>query len=1161
LLKRLISLALLAGLLGLGQTERGNITGIVSDNTGATIPNAAVTIIGKETNTAQHVLSTSTGEYNAANLQPGAYRVEVSVSGFSTFVLDNVVLTAGATVRADAQLHLGSLSERVEVSAQPIQMQTEDARVSNAVQNRLVDELPLVVGGALRSPFDLVSTVPEAKGSGNALSLGGGPAASWSATLDGLSVNTNRSADATETAYLTPSVESITEFSVDTNGFKAEFGQAGGGVITFVSKSGANAFHGTAYEFLRNDDFDARGFFAPTRSIYKQSDFGVSAGGPVSVPKLYNGRNRTFFFVSYEGFRNRLGANGNVLTVPTPEMYNGDFSKWVNSRGALIQIYDPRSTQASPAGGFTRSPFPGNQIPVTAFSTVAKQIIPFAKAITPNRPGLVPGTSGYISNNYVTNGGATESPTDKGSVKLDQNFGSNHHLGFLYNKTRYNSEPGPAGPTGLPEPLWNGQVSDYNASLYRLSYDWTLSPRLFNHFAIGGNQFYKNSFSPNAGQNWKSKVCIPNAVDCNVNFPVLAFTESTGWGSTAYNGTEQPSWSLKNDLSYIHGAHSMKFGYAFESQRANGFGQQNIAGQAAFSFLETAVPGATTFTSGSSFASFLLGAADSGATETIRYLPQTFAYHGFYAQDDWHVNRKLTLNLGLRYEFTLPPVAGGDQYSDFSPTTPNPAVNNYPGALVFAGFGPGRQNTRSLVPGWYGAWGPRLGLAYALNSKTTIRAAAARSFSRVTVVASSSHYAGFIGQYAFNSTNQGITPAFYLDSGLPPYPLPPQINPSFANNSNVDYWQGQNATRAPEAYNWTFSIQREISPSTILEADYNAVVGAHLQSGIVNINQVPMSRVNQLIQTYGTTQAINILNSNIASASAVSAGITPPYANFTNPAVQRTQSVAQALRPYPQYLNIDTSQSGGDKSGHSSYHAAVVKLNRRLNNGLMFQWSYAFSKLLTDSDTYYANLGYAEDQGNRKLEKSIGQYDQTHVFKFNTLYELPFGVGRRWLTHGVASQVLGGWRLSAIQIYSTGFPIGVVRNAPLPIFNGSNRPYISSYDWKSTWTGDFDPATDTYLSAAAFPTQPRNLLGNATRYNPLVRSFPNLNENVSLGKSFNFTESFRLDFRAEAFNLLNRVVFAAPSSTCSNLSSTCFGAITSQYNTPRQMQLALKLYW
>jgi hypothetical protein len=206
------------------------------------------------------------------------------------------------------------------------------------------------------------------KGPGTRCHSGGGPAASWSATLDGLSVNTNRSADATETAYLTPSVEAITEFAVDTNGFKAEFGQAGGGVITFVSKSGANAFHGTGYEFLRNDALDARGFFATRRSVYKQSDFGASAGGPVVLPKLYNGRNRSFFFVSYEGFRNRLGANGTVLTVPTPEMYSGDFSKWVNARGAVLQIYDPRSTQVTSAGGYTRTPFAGNQIPVSGLA-------------------------------------------------------------------------------------------------------------------------------------------------------------------------------------------------------------------------------------------------------------------------------------------------------------------------------------------------------------------------------------------------------------------------------------------------------------------------------------------------------------------------------------------------------------------------------------------------------------------------------------------------------------------------------------------------------------------------------------------------------------------------------------------------------------------------
>ena len=265
---------------------------------------------------------------------------------------------------------------------------------------------------------------------------------------------------------------------------------------------------------------------------------------------------------------------------------------------------------------------------------------------------------------------------------------------------------------------------------------------MFNHFSLGFNTFNKDAFSVNVGKNWKSKVCILNAVDCNVNLGNVSFSEFSSWGGAADNGTEQPRRAFKDDFSYIRGSHSLKFGFTYDHQEANGFGQQNIAGQAGFSFLETAVPGATSATSGSSFASFLLGYGDSGATETVRYLRQVYRYWGFYAQDDWRISRKLTINFGMRYEFTLPPIAGGDQYSDFSPTTPNPAVNNYPGALIFAGDGPGRQGVRSLIPGYYGAISPRLGLAYSPNHKTTIRAGAGRSFGRVTVLASSSHYAG-----------------------------------------------------------------------------------------------------------------------------------------------------------------------------------------------------------------------------------------------------------------------------------------------------------------------------------------------------------------------------------------------------------------------------------
>ena len=1150
-----------AASLAFAQTERGTIAGLVTDSTGAIMANVEVTLTNTGTNTSTKITSTTSGEFNALNLQTGDYRIEVSVPGFKHFISSGVHVTAGSSLRQDIKLQVGQVTESIEVASQAGQLQTEDAKVSSAVENKMIDELPLVVGGAMRSPFDLVTITPQAKGSGNAMLIAGGQAGAWGATLDGLSVNTNRAGDATETAYLTPSVEAITEFSVETNGFKAEYAQAGGGMITFASKSGTNAFHGSAYDFLRNDDLDSRGFFAPIRSIYKQNDFGGSAGGPVRIPKLYDGRNKTFFFATFEGFRNRIGSNGSGLTVPIADFYKGDFSKWVDSKNAMIPIYDTATTTANANGvGFTRQAFAGNIIPPSRLSKVALSMVPFASAVAPNRPGITPGTSGYVRNNYVTAGGTTTSPTTKGGFKIDHNVGSNHHISFFYNKTIFDSGPGPSGPNGLPIPLWNGSVSHYEAADYRMTYDWTISPRILSHFTIGGNTFFKNSYSPNTGGDWKSKVCIVNAVDCNVNFPSLSFSDQTGWGGAAYNGTEQPNWSIKEDLSYIRGAHTMKFGYAFTSQRANGFGQQNIAGQASFSILETAVPGVTNGTSGSSFASFMLGNADSGATETIRYLPQTFQYHGFYAQDDWHVTRRLTVNFGLRYEFTRPPVAGDNQYEDFSPTAPNPAVNNFPGALIFAGDGQGRTGQRSLVPSWWGAVGPRIGLAYSPDSKTTIRAGFGRSFSRVTVVASSSHYAGFIGQYNFASTNQGITPAFNLDTGMPSYPLPPQINPAFSNNGNTDYWNGQDATRAPESYNWTFSIQRALARRTTLDLNYNATVGAHLQSGMQNINQVPMDKFNALVSKLGAAAAISLLNSSITSTAAVNAGIPIPYPNFTNSAVQRAQTVNQALRPFPQFLTIDTSQSGGDKSGHSTYNAAVAKIDHRVAYGLTFQGSYVFSKLLTDSDTYYANAGFAQDNANRRLEKSIGAYDQTHTFKFNTIYQVPLGKGHRFMQGRFADLLVGGWRLGAIQVYTSGFPLVATRNNPLPLFAGGNRAIISTYDnWVNSPSGSrFDPAKDLYLNNSVFPAQVNYLLGNETRYNPKARGFGNVNENLSLAKSFRLTERFRIDFRAEAFNLFNRAVFSNPNT---NLDGNSFGRVTGQANAARQMQGALKLYW
>jgi len=1168
LLRRvLLSLAACAAIL-YAQGTSGNITGQVIDPTGLGVPGARVTATNVATNVASSATSTETGNYNIT-VVPGVYRVTAVADGFKRNVRTDVTVTAAATVRVDAVLELGAVAESVEVSGALLSVQSENAKVTTSVENKFVDELPLVVGGRMRSPYDLLEVAAQVMSSGDTeMSLGGAQSRSWNATLDGLGITTNRPAERFEIGYSAPSLEAITEFAVDTSGFKAEYGQAAGGVITFSSRSGTNAFHGTAYDFLRNQKLDARRFFEGQKSVYKQNDFGAAGGGPIRIPKIYDGRNRTFFYLAYEGFRNRVGANAVITSVPTPEMYEGDFSQWVDRSNKLLQIYDPATTRANPAGaGFIRDLFPNNRIPKARFSSFTQKVIPYARDVKPNRGGQ-PGAIDYVRNNWISTGGTILSPQDKGSAKIDHVLSDSHRLSFFMNISKYRDSVGADGPPGLPRPLWNGTIMTFNTQAYRLTYEWIISPKVLNQFNIGGNLFYKVQQTPNATGGWKQKLCMANVIDCDRNFPNMSFTEFTSWGGTAASGHEQPMWALKDDLSYTRGNHTLKFGFQYQTQPSTGFGEQNISGQAGFSFLSTSVPGDTSFRSGSSFASFLLGDAVSGATETVRDSTLVYPYYGFYAQDDWRISRRLTLNLGVRWDLSVAPHAVNDWYSDFTPDKPNPAVNNHPGALRFAGFGEGRENSRTLVDGWYKGIGPRLGLAYSLSSKTVVRTAFGRSFGRVTVTRDSGHYQGFFSRYNFSTSDQGITPAFNWDKGLPPYPLPlsvdpkAKLDPANANNDEVHYHQRKDATRSPESLYWTFSLQREIAGNTVLEVGYSANIGTHLKGSLLNINQVPTPIWDAYVQRLGDQAARNLLRSDIRSSAALAAGVPIPYPNFIDPKVQSYRTVNQALRPYPQYLNVVTGVRGnGDHTGHSSYHSLIVKATRRYHSGLAFEWNYVLSKLLTDTDSQVEGNGTAQDHYNRRLEKSIGEYDQTHALKFSTVYELPFGNGRRFLSssHSAVNAVLGGWRVGSMASYASGFPMRITRNNPLPIFNWDTRPVITTYaNWRGAVRGDkFDPATDRFLNRDVFPAQPL-VFGNMTRHNPKVRSLPIFDENISLAKRFSLGERLSLDFRWEAFNLFNRVRF---SSGGTNLDGATFGVVTSQSNSPRRMQVGLKLYW
>jgi hypothetical protein len=1161
-----------------GQSERGAITGEIRDSSGAVVPGARIVVTNSETGVALDAVTNNQGEYTVTSLQPNIYNVRAEKPGFRPTEEKGLNVSASSTVRADLKLEVGSSTQVIEVAASAVQLQTEDAKNSTSVQNKLVNDLPLEVSGTVRTPFDLASLTPDAKnlGGDNGFSIGGGQVAAYGTSLDGVSTNTSRALSKSWVASNSPSVEAIDQFTVDTNGYKAEYGHAGGGNLTYVSKSGTNQYHGSLYEFVRNNDFDANNWFSNrsgiANSIYKQNDFGVTAGGPVWIPKIYHGKDKTFFFFSYEGFRNRAGANGTVFTIPTPEMYNGDFSKWVTSAGTLIPIFDPTTQVTNANGTVTRTQYAGNQVPKSEFSPASMKALSVFQSsgnLVPNT-GAAPGTVGYVANNYLETGGTNIYPVNKWSVKGDHQFNEKQRISGYFGDDHEHQTYGPDGPPTLP-----GLYSNYNdltqwSYVIRMSWDWNFGPTKLNHFYAGGNDWNQDHKPPQEYiGNWQNKFCLGNVPNCNANLVNLFYSGTNNpysdWGGQADNGSENTVYSYNDDFTWIHGNHTFKFGGMYQLNHYNGFGRQCESGCVGFSYQETGVPlGTNPNAGGNSFASFLLGYADSGQIDTPRFIGQQFYYFGGFFQDDWRVTRKLVLGLGVRWDGNLPPTGLNDRWSDFSPTTPNPGAGGIPGAVLFAGNCTGCVGSRTLANFWNKGFGPHLSAAYSKDEKTVIRGAYARSYGALVSVSGSTHNSGFTLTQTDSSQNTGLTPTFTMDSGFPAYVVPPFINPSVSNGTNVAWFQGDETTKLPAYDNFAFSIQRQLGGSMFAEIGYSGVMGEHLQTELLDYNQINPS----YLTAFGSVaQSTVVLNSKVGSAVANAAGITAPYAGFSG-------TVAQALRPFPQYNVIDTYAGQGDHSGHSTYHALILKFQKRYSGGLILQSSYVFSKLLTDSDSAWGTA-YAVNLFNRGLEKSIGEYDVTHDFKFSAVYDLPFGKGRKYMTHGPASWVVGGWRISSINLYASGTPVGVSTSYTLPIYAsgdaGSTRQpaYVTSYNgWQPSYNGSFNPSVDNFFvpyGTGPFPTQGAgtayNLIGNETRFNPKLRLFPNLNENMSATKTFPIRESMRLEFRAEAFNVFNRVRFGTGST---QLQSQTFGVLSgsgSQLNTPRQLQLALKLYF
>jgi hypothetical protein len=1121
---RFLTILCAAGSL-LAQSDRGTLTGLVLDPAGAALPNARVEAVNQATQVKYTGVSSDAGLYSIPQLPVGRYDLSVAATGFSRYLRKDVDINIAQTVTINVNLALGAVNETVEVSGAAQAVQTSTSDIGTVVDRRMVIDLPLSVSGNMRNPESFIFLAPGVTGDTGNTQINGSQSRAKEVLFDGVGATSPESGG---TLFTYPSVEAVSEFKLLGSNFSAEFGRTGGGFEVFNSKSGTNEFHGSAFDYLRNNVFDARGFYAKVAPVNRQNEFGGSIGGPMRIPGVYNGKNKTFFHFVYSGFRYVQNSPSSFTSIPPVPFRNGDFSSLVDRNGKTVPIYDPASTRSDGAGGFVRDAFAGNLVPRSRFSSVSSKIA----ALLPD-----PTNSGLL-NNFLGLGDTTFN-RDQVDIKIDHNLSDRNRLnGFVYIGTQTSVNPGT-----LPGPFTAALNTDYHSRWARLSDDFVISPTLLNHVTLGFTREGQFWASPVANQDWPAKIGLTGVnTGAGNTFPFVSFTDGYAtWANT--NGTKTVGsqvnnvWQLSDSVSWIHGAHSFKFGGDARWLQTNGadfFGSQ---GNFSFSNFETALPTAAgRSSSGNSFASFLLGALDKGQLNVLAVVPgNRYRYLASYVQDDWKVSRKLTLNLGMRYEIYFPRTEAHGNLSSFDPTLPNPGAGNRLGALEFLGSGPNRSGRSTFADTAYKNFGPRIGFAYALNEKTVLRGGFGIYYAPGNATAglrgSQSYGFGFNASPVFASTDTGVTPAFNWDNGFPQnFARPPLVSPTVANNSTVNMI-GRGDARPPYFQNWSFGLQRQLPAQFMVEADYVGVKGTRLGDGLI--------RPNELSPQYLSMGSL--LTSSVTSPQAQAAGIPLPYPGFTG-------SVAQALRTFPQYLDITNNTN---PNGNSTYHALQAKAEKRLSHNLTGLVTYAWSKSISDGNVQAGGGPGGQTYYNRRLEKSVYTDWVPQSAAISFLYDLPFGNHQ-----GLIGKLAGGWTFTGIHAYSSGKPIQLTANNTLPLFNSTLRPNVVPGVQRENSLSNFDPAVNRYINPAAFTVPAPLTFGTAARSYTDLLAPTGLNESWGLIKRTRLAERMTLTFRAEFFNIFNRVVFAAPAA---NVSNANFGQISGQANAPRQGQISLRL--
>jgi len=1143
----------------LGQSDYGGIRGVVQDATGGLVPEASVSATNIGTGVVTRTVSTGSGVYSITNLRAGDYRIEVEKNGFKKAVRDNVSIPVGVIFGLDFALEVGETSQTVDVTAEAPLLQTENVTVATSVNPQSYLDLPVSASGS-RSVESFTNLAPGVNGSDSfSYSANGGQIFSRQIKIDGLDVSNVLAQPGDSGKVLTLPPDALQEFTYNTSNQSADQGNNMSGSIIYVVKSGTNQLHGSGYWFNAQNFLQARNFFQGTVPRFNRNEYGGTIGGPILIPHVYDGRNRSFFFFNYNRYSVRAAPSSSFITVPTAQEHLGDFSDYKDSSGNLIPIYDPATTRALTGGGFTRDPFPGNIIP-------SNRISPISAMIAAGIPS--PPASAGISNNIFQNTVSTQGFHNY-TFKLDHHIGGKHSLTFSFNHNTYDSyncsNPcfDPNNTTGNSVAAGVQNASGFTANHYwgHLTWDVAISPTKLFHVTVGMDK-YKQQDDPHSwDQGWEQVLGFNNLG--TGRFPYIDFngfyqTLSANQSKETYAGTvPQGSYSF----TWIQGKHSLKFG-----GDSSWYTNTHLAPDFPalyFSPLETALPGVSN--TGNPFASFLLGDTQQGVRHVQNIATNAFYwYQALWVQDDIKWSPKLTINLGLRYEIFAPFYDKKDYHSIMDPTVPNPGCDGCLGALVFAGTGPGRAGVRRFGPPIVkDNFSPRVGLAYLLRNDLVLRAGyGITDIMPARAGSGGVRWAdlGFTADATFQSPNNGVTPAFNVNNGFPQFQLPPFLDPAYANGSSVVTYD-VNASHPPYLQQWNLNIQKSFSQNWLLDVGYVGSKGTRLYSGTMNINQTDSKYLS-----LGP-----LLTDSIDDPAVKAAGFQKPYPSFEG-------SLAQALRPFPQYLYVGSGGNeirllllGGAQNGSSSYNSLQVKLQHNFSRGLWLLTSYTLQKWLTNAPTTagggngtistqggFAGVS-ARDHYNRSLERALGPVPpQMFTVGFN--YELPFGPGKKLAgnTRGIAAGILGGWQLNGILRYYAGTPITVTVNNTLPIFNDINFPNIVPgvpQILNDKITNPRGPGAQLYLNPAAFQEPGPYQYGNAPQTLD-IRGFASYNEDFGMMKRIKLVgENTYLEIRFELFNAFNRHRWTG---IASNLSVSNFGTITG-VSGGRQGQFGAKI--